>query len=134
MRAPRGNDTYVMDMSNVDSSKESTCLLSKASESESQLWHRRMAHLHFRKMNYITRNSLVEGVPLKSFVTEDKCVPCKMGKQHKKSHKSKAQNSIATMFDPLHMDLFGPINVKSIGCNTQLFYKMRISKIFVKHR
>ena len=35
MRAPRRNDTYVMDMSTAESSKESTCLLPKASESES---------------------------------------------------------------------------------------------------
>ena len=35
MRAPSRNDTYVMDMSTAESSKESTCLLSKASESES---------------------------------------------------------------------------------------------------
>ena len=35
MRAPRRNDTYVMVMSTAESSKESTCLLSKASESES---------------------------------------------------------------------------------------------------
>ena len=62
----------------------------------------------------ITRNGLVEGVPLKSFVTEDKCVPCNMGKQHKKPHKSKVKNSIATPFELLHMDLFGPVNVKSI--------------------
>ena len=38
MRAPRKNDTYVMDMSVIDSSMESTCLLSRASESDSLLW------------------------------------------------------------------------------------------------
>ena len=74
-----------------------------------------MAHLHFRKMNYITKHGLVEGVPLTSFAAEDKCVPCKKGKQHKKPHKSKAVNSIAACFKLLHMDLFGPVNVKSIG-------------------
>ena len=34
MRAPRKNDTYVMDMSVSDPSMESTCLLSRASELE----------------------------------------------------------------------------------------------------
>ena len=33
MPARRRNETYVMDMSTAESSKESTCLLSKASES-----------------------------------------------------------------------------------------------------
>ena len=94
MRAPRKNDIYIMDMSVTESSMDSTCLLSKASASDSLLWHRRMAHLHFRKMNYIVNHGLVQGVPLKSFASEDKCVPCKKGKQHKKAHKSKSQNSI----------------------------------------
>ena len=67
MRAPRNNDTYVMDMSVSNPSMESTCLFSRASESDSLLWHRRMAHLNFRKMNFITKNGLVQGVPLKSF-------------------------------------------------------------------
>src|SRR4051812_25621861 len=41
MKEPRKNDTYVMDMSDKETSTEVTCLLSKASEAESMLWHRR---------------------------------------------------------------------------------------------
>jgi len=115
MRAPRTKDLYLMDMSVADPAMEATCLLSKASESDSILWHRRMAHLHYRKMNYITRHGLVQGVPMKNFVSEDKCVPCLKGKQQKKPHKSKTVNSIASPFELLHMDLFGPINVRSVG-------------------
>ena len=47
MRAPRRNDTYVMDMGVNDSTAVVACLLSKASEAESILWHRRMAHIHY---------------------------------------------------------------------------------------
>ena len=116
MRAPRRNDTYIMDMSvQYDAKEEPTCLLSKASETDSMLWHRRMAHLHFRKMNYITKHGLVLGVPQKSFGVEDKCLPCKKGKQHKKPHKPKTKNSLNSPFDLLHMDLFGPVNVRSLG-------------------
>ena len=81
----------------------------------SLLWHRRMTHLHFRKMNFITKNGLVQGVPLKSFVVDDKCLPCKMGKQHRKSHMPKQLNTISSTFELLHMNLFGPVNVRSIG-------------------
>ena len=101
MRAPRKNDTYVIDMGIDEPSMESTCLLSKALESDSLLWHRRMAHLHYRKMNYITKNGLVLGVPLNRFETEDKCVPSKKGKQHKKAHKAKSQNPSV-----LHLSFF----------------------------
>ena len=79
MRAARKNDTYVMDMSVHDPSMEPTCLLSRASKSDSLLWHRRMAHLNFR-MNLITKKGFIQGVPLKSFDVDDKCLPCKMGK------------------------------------------------------
>ncbi|KAI3810660.1 hypothetical protein L1987_20282 [Smallanthus sonchifolius] len=43
---------------------------------------------------------------------------CAKGKQHKKSHKSKAVNSISVPFQLLHMDLFGPVSVKSISRNS----------------
>ncbi|KAJ9542356.1 hypothetical protein OSB04_028862 [Centaurea solstitialis] len=37
------------------------------------------------------------------------------GKQHKSSHKSKEVNTISSPLQLLHMDLFGPTNVMSIG-------------------
>ncbi|KAI3676173.1 hypothetical protein L1987_85773 [Smallanthus sonchifolius] len=116
MKAPRRNDTYVLDMS-VATTTDSipTCLLSKVSESESILWHRKLAHINYRKMNYIVRNDLVLGIPKMKFSVPDDCIPCKKGKQRKKSHKSKSTNSIVTPLELLHMDLFGPISIRSIG-------------------
>ncbi|KAI3732721.1 hypothetical protein L1987_63928 [Smallanthus sonchifolius] len=116
MKAPRRNDTYVLDMS-VATTTDSipTCLLSKASESDSILWHRKLAHINYRKMNYIVRNDLVLGIPKMKFSVPDNCIPCKKGKQRKKSHKSKSTNSIVTPLELLHMDLFGPISIRSIG-------------------
>ncbi|KAI3805595.1 hypothetical protein L1987_28117 [Smallanthus sonchifolius] len=66
-------------------------------------------------MNYLVKNDLVFGVPKMKFSVPDDCIPCKKGKQHKKSHKSKSKNSIVTPLELLHMDLFGPISIKSIG-------------------
>ncbi|KAI3808650.1 hypothetical protein L1987_24607 [Smallanthus sonchifolius] len=116
MKAPRRNDTYVLDMS-VATTTDSipTCLLSKASESDSILWHMKLAHINYRKMNYLVKNDLVFGVPKMKFSVPDDCIPCKKGKQHKKSHKSKTKNSIVTPLELPHMDLFGPISIRSIG-------------------
>ncbi|KAI3742555.1 hypothetical protein L1987_60240 [Smallanthus sonchifolius] len=116
MKAPRRNDTYVVDMS-VATTTDSipTCLLSKASESDSILWHRKLALINCRKMNYIVKNDLVLGIPKMKFSVPDDCIPCKKGKQRKKSHKSKSKNSIVTPLELLHMDLFGPISIRSIG-------------------
>ncbi|KAI3810980.1 hypothetical protein L1987_20693 [Smallanthus sonchifolius] len=116
MKAPSRNDTYVLDMS-VAATTDSipTCLLSKASESYSILWHRKLAHINYRKMNYIVKNDLVLGIPKMKFSFPDDCIPCKKGKQRKKSHKSKSKNSIVTPLELLQMDLFGPISIRSIG-------------------
>ncbi|KAI3815830.1 hypothetical protein L1987_15513 [Smallanthus sonchifolius] len=116
MKASRINDTYVLDMS-VATTTDSipTCLLSKASESDSILWHMKLAHINFRKMNYIVRNDLVLGIPKMKFSVPDDCIPCKKGKQRRKSHKSKSTNSIVTPLELLHMDLFGLISIRSIG-------------------
>ncbi|KAI3784071.1 hypothetical protein L1987_43163 [Smallanthus sonchifolius] len=118
MKAPRRNGTYVLDMS-VATTTDSipTCLLSKASESDSILWHRKLAHINYRKMNYLVKNDLVIGVLKMKFFVPDDCIPCKKGKQHKKSHKSKTKNSIVTPLELLHNDLFGQISIRSIGEN-----------------
>ncbi|KAI3814158.1 hypothetical protein L1987_18905 [Smallanthus sonchifolius] len=116
MRAPRKNDTYMLDMRTaMTTSSIPTCLLSKASESESTLWHRKMAHINFRKMNFLVKNGLVSSVPAMRFHVNEDCIPCKKGKQHRKSHNSKLINSFVTPLELLHMDLFGPISVKSEG-------------------
>ncbi|KAI3825192.1 hypothetical protein L1987_06669 [Smallanthus sonchifolius] len=116
MRAPRLNDTYQIDMSvATTTSSVATCLLTKATELDSILWHRKLGHISYRKMNHLVRNGLVTGVPKLRFTVADDCMPCKKGKQQRKSHKPKLQNSIDTPLELLHMDMFGPISIKSIG-------------------
>ncbi|KAI3716898.1 hypothetical protein L1987_68116 [Smallanthus sonchifolius] len=43
------------------------------------------------------------------------CISCSKGKQHKSSHKPKTTNSIDSPLQLLHMDLFGPVSVTSLG-------------------
>ncbi|KAI3742553.1 hypothetical protein L1987_60238 [Smallanthus sonchifolius] len=116
MRAPRTNDTYQIDMSMATTtSSVATCLLTKATELDSILWHRKLGHISYRKMNHLVRNGLVTGIPKLRFTIADDCMPCKKGKQQRKSHKPKLQNSIDTPLELLHMYLFGPISIRSIG-------------------
>nr|GEU99957.1 retrovirus-related Pol polyprotein from transposon TNT 1-94 [Tanacetum cinerariifolium] len=52
----------------------STCLLAKASSSQSWLWHQRLSHLNFATINNLVKNNLVQGLPkmnLKKII----CVP-----------------------------------------------------------
>ncbi|KAC9222872.1 hypothetical protein E3N88_46171 [Mikania micrantha] len=116
MTADRCKDLYVLDMAKAETvNKVETCLVSKATEQDTRSWHRRMGHIHIRKMNHLVHNHLVDGVPVKHFKLPDVCVSCKKGKQKRRSHKSKTVFSIDKPLELLHMDLFGPINVKSIG-------------------
>ncbi|GJX29151.1 putative ribonuclease H-like domain-containing protein, partial [Tanacetum coccineum] len=54
------------------------------------------------------------GLPSKIFENDHSCVACQKGKQHKASYKTKLVNSISKPLHMLHMDLFGPTNVKSL--------------------
>ncbi|KAI3818972.1 hypothetical protein L1987_12794 [Smallanthus sonchifolius] len=116
MRAPRGYNTYSLDMNNPSGIE--SCFLSKASEDESFLWHKRLGHVNFKTMNRLVRGNLVTGLPLKDFTPMEHCISCSKGKQHKSSHKPKSTNSIDSPLQLLHMDLFGPVSVMSLGRNS----------------
>ncbi|KAJ9551956.1 hypothetical protein OSB04_016001 [Centaurea solstitialis] len=106
LRTPRKDNVYCLDLNGMPS---------KASMTESSLWHRRMGHMNIKTMNLLVKNQLVRGLPPKEFTLDDHCVACLKGKQHKASHKSKTINTISAPLQLLHMDLFGPTNVMSIG-------------------
>ncbi|GJV46311.1 putative ribonuclease H-like domain-containing protein [Tanacetum coccineum] len=65
-------------------------------------------------MNKLVRGNLVRGLPSKIFENDRSCIACQKGKQHKASCKAKLVNSINKPLHMLHMDLFGPTNVKSL--------------------
>ncbi|KAI3672916.1 hypothetical protein L6452_39018 [Arctium lappa] len=119
LRTPRKDNVYCLDMESVSTDSSLNCLVSKASLDESSLWHKRMGHMNFKTMNKLVKNNLVRGLPSKVFSCDDHCVVCLKGKQHKTSHKSKELNTIANSLQLLHMDLFGPTNVMSIGIERQ---------------
>ncbi|GJS49877.1 putative ribonuclease H-like domain-containing protein [Tanacetum coccineum] len=66
-------------------------------------------------MNKLVRGNLVRGLPLKLFENDHTCVACQKGKQHKASYKTKTMSSICKPLQLLHMDLFGPVSVRSIN-------------------
>ncbi|KAJ9560871.1 hypothetical protein OSB04_006031 [Centaurea solstitialis] len=115
LRSPRKDNVYCLDLERIPSNQSLNCLFSKASHDESNLWHRRMCHMNFKNMNKLVKNNIVRGLPRKEFFCNDNCVAYLKGKQHKSSHKSKEVNNISSPLQLIHMDLFGPTNVMSIG-------------------
>ncbi|GJZ48074.1 ribonuclease H-like domain-containing protein [Tanacetum coccineum] len=114
LRVPRKDNIYSVDLKSVVPTKGLTCLFAKATIDESNLWHRRLGHINFKNMNKLVRGNLVRGLPSKIFENDHSCVACQKGKQHKASCKTKLVNSINKPLHMLHMDLFGPTNVKSL--------------------
>ena len=58
---------------------------------------------------------LVLGLPKLNFVKEKPCKACQLGKQTKVLFKNKTVNSNNRPLQLLHMDLFGPILIISLG-------------------
>ncbi|GJW30000.1 retrovirus-related pol polyprotein from transposon TNT 1-94 [Tanacetum coccineum] len=116
LRIPRERDLYTFNISELQPEQNVTCLVAKASLDESTRWHRRMAHVNFKTINKLAKEGLVDGLPLKVFTNEHNCVACNKGKQHKASYKHiSAVRLITETLQLLHMDLFGPTNIRSIG-------------------
>nr|GFA48881.1 hypothetical protein [Tanacetum cinerariifolium] len=114
LKVPRKNNMYSFNMKNIVPKKDLTCLLAKAVNDESMLWHRRLGHINFKNIHKLVKDNLVRGLPSKRFENDQTCVACLKRKKHKVSFKSKLQNSISQLLFMLHMDLFGPTSVSSI--------------------
>nr|GEV03799.1 hypothetical protein [Tanacetum cinerariifolium] len=113
LTVPRENKMYNVDLKNVVLSRDLTCLFAKATLDESNIWHRRLGHINFKTK--LVKGNLVIGLPSKIFENIHTCVACKKGKQHRASCKSKHVSSVSHPLQRLHMDLFGPIFVKSLN-------------------
>nr|GEY51609.1 hypothetical protein [Tanacetum cinerariifolium] len=112
---PRKNNMYNVNLKNIVPSGDLTCLFPKATLDESNLWHRRLAHVNFKTINKLLKGNLVRGLPTKVFENDHTCVACKKGKQHRASCKTKPVSSVDQPLFRLHMDLFGPTFVKSLN-------------------
>ncbi|GJR36863.1 putative ribonuclease H-like domain-containing protein [Tanacetum coccineum] len=105
---------YSVDLKNVVPQGGLTCLFTKATLDESNLWHKRLGHVNFKTINKLVKGNLVRGSPSKLFEINQTCVACQKGKQHRASCKTKIVSSISQPLQMLHMDLFGPTFVKSL--------------------
>nr|GEZ94188.1 hypothetical protein [Tanacetum cinerariifolium] len=85
LRVPRENNMYNVDLKNVVPSGDLTCLFTKATLDESNLWHRRLRHINFKTMNKLVKGNLVRGLPSKIFENNHTFVACQKGKQHRAS-------------------------------------------------
>nr|GEW15442.1 ribonuclease H-like domain-containing protein [Tanacetum cinerariifolium] len=86
LRVPRENNMYNVNLKNIVPSGDLTCLFTKATLDESNLWHRRLGHINFKTINKLEKGNLVRVLPTKVFENDNSCVACKKGKQHRASY------------------------------------------------
>nr|GEV44604.1 putative ribonuclease H-like domain-containing protein [Tanacetum cinerariifolium] len=115
LRVPRENNMYNVNLKNIVPSGDLTCLFAKATIDESNLWHRRLAHINFKTINKLVKGNLVRGLPPKVFKNDHTYFACKKGKQHKASCKTKPVSFVDQPLFMLYMDLFGLTFVKSLN-------------------
>ena len=89
---------------------------------DSWLWHRRLGHASMKTLSKLVKNDLIVGLPKLCFDKDKICDACQFGKQVRNSFKSKNSVSTSRSLELLHIDLFGPMDVLSIGGKSYGFF------------
>ncbi|GJZ70441.1 retrovirus-related pol polyprotein from transposon TNT 1-94, partial [Tanacetum coccineum] len=114
LKGLRGSNLYTMSLKEMMQSSP-ICLLSKAFKTKSWLWHKRLSRLYFGYINELAKHGLVRGLPKLKYQKDHLCPACSLGKSKKHTHKPKTDDSIQEMLYLLHMDLCGPMRIKSFN-------------------
>src|ERR1044071_9973374 len=81
----------------------------------SSLWHKRLGHASMDLIHKLQAKELVRGLPQINKERAELCSNCVMGKQVRNFFKSKNQVSTSKPLELIHMDVYGPMRVLSIG-------------------
>nr|GEU57900.1 hypothetical protein [Tanacetum cinerariifolium] len=109
----RGIDLYSITLQDT-SSPNLICLMAKATSSQAWLWHRHLSHLNFDTINLLSKNDIVIRLLKLKFIKHLYSF-CELGKAKRKSFQTKTTPSSKRRLQLLHMDLCGPMRVKSIN-------------------
>nr|GEU78749.1 hypothetical protein [Tanacetum cinerariifolium] len=84
-------------------------------EADLEVAFRKLSHLNFDYINWISKKDIVIGLPKFKYVKDQLCSSCELSKVKRSSFKSKAIPSSKGRLNLLHMDLCGPMRVASIN-------------------
>jgi hypothetical protein len=91
---------------------EPTKALVISSTNLSELWHKRMAHLHFGALTHL-RQAFTGGLKVAA-KRHDPCKGCALGKYARRAFPSSEHRSKGIL-DLIHLDVCGPMSVQSIS-------------------
>ena len=86
----------------------------KAITDDPKLWHRRLGHINTHTMHELVSEDLVKGLLALDYKQSPSCDACIKGKQVRSSFKPKKMVSTSRSCELLHIDLCGPMRVRSI--------------------
>uniref|UniRef100_T1J0W2 Uncharacterized protein n=1 Tax=Strigamia maritima TaxID=126957 RepID=T1J0W2_STRMM len=86
------------------------------------LWHRRLGHQYSRGLNHLMNDSQVKGIEIPKRVEQLNCEACKIAKSKRSTYQNKESGiSVNEPLGLLHMDLWGPSSIESLGGSKFLF-------------
>ena len=85
-----------------------------------EMWHRRFGHLNYKYVEKMCKDKLVSGMNFCqnaecSSVESRDCEACSLGKMQRKSLPKKSDNRATKVFEIVHTDICGPMQVDSAG-------------------
>ncbi|GJX17581.1 retrovirus-related pol polyprotein from transposon TNT 1-94 [Tanacetum coccineum] len=114
LKGNRTTNLYTINLHEM-ASESHICLMACATSTKSWLWHQCLSHLNFDTINDLAKNDLVTGLPKFKYHKEHLCPSYEQGKSKKAPHPPKPVLNSKQRLHLLHIDLCGPIRVKSIN-------------------
>ncbi|RDX72478.1 hypothetical protein CR513_48041, partial [Mucuna pruriens] len=90
-----------------------TCLVSI--NDDQWTWHKKLGHVNLRLISKLKKHNLLRSLPTCVYKAYMLCDACQKGKQIKGSFESKNIVSTSRPMELLHIDLFGPTRIASLG-------------------
>ncbi|XP_074318518.1 uncharacterized protein LOC141655331 [Silene latifolia] len=118
LEGQRKRNVYMIDL-NAIPTNSFTCM--KVTLDDPCLWHKKFAHISSTILNKLKRWDLVEGLPAIKFDQESLCDSCARCKHVRSSFKPKRVISTSNPLELVHMDLCGPMKVRSRGGSRYIF-------------
>ena len=111
----RYTNVYIVDLNNM--SNLSQCLMANENKNEevNWLWHRTLGHASMDLMSKLIKKNLVKGLPKINYERNRLCDACQLGKQTRNTFKPKNIVSTTRPLELLHMNLFRPTRIISLG-------------------
>uniref|UniRef100_T1ILU3 CCHC-type domain-containing protein n=1 Tax=Strigamia maritima TaxID=126957 RepID=T1ILU3_STRMM len=85
------------------------------------MWHQHFGHMYTKGLNHLVYNANVKDIDLKSKVSKSICDNCELSKSTRAGFKSESLLVASEPLELLHLDLWGPCRIPSLGEARYLF-------------